>query len=158
MPHLIVLIGLPGSGKSSLANQLVRECPLRSLISTDQIRSDLFGDAALQGAWQKVQREVARQFCQAALQIQTGTMIEAIYDATNVRRRQRRQMIALAYDCGFTAITGVWLNLPLEVCLSRNQRRDRQVPEAVILQMYRRMQGAPPSCQEGMGWLLELHQ
>ena len=158
MPHLILLIGLPGSGKSSLASQLINECPARLLISTDQIRFDLFGDATIQGSWQKVQQEVTRRFCQTVLHIQEGRIIEGIYDATNVVRRQRRRMIALAYSCGFTEITGVWLNLPLGVCLSRNQGRDRQVPEAVILQMHRRLQGAPPSCQEGMGWILELRQ
>ena len=155
LTHLIVLIGLPGSGKSSLAAELLHACPQRRLIATDAIRSQLFGSEAVQGPWLQVWLEVRQQFLQAVRQIQAQEVSEAIYDATNVVRRQRRQALALARSSGFDYITGLWLNVPLWLCLERNQHRDRQVPPAVILQMHRRLVGAPPSLEDGFDELID---
>lgn len=152
--HLILLIGLPGSGKSSLTADLVQACPQRQVISTDAIRARLFGAEAIQGPWLNVWREVGYQFRQTVGLIGLGQVREAIYDATNVVRRQRRQAISLARHSGFTHITGLWLNVPLSICLARNQQRDRQVPEAIVLQMHRRLIGAPPSLQEAFDRLV----
>ncbi|WP_421656916.1 AAA family ATPase [Leptothermofonsia sp. ETS-13] len=154
--HLILLIGLPGSGKSSVAARLLQECPERRLISTDRIRAELFGDEAVQGPWLKVWNEVEKQFRQTVQQIGAGMVQEAIYDATNVVRKQRRDAIALARISGFTCITGLWLNPPLWVCLERNEKRDRQVPVSVILDMHRSLISAPPTLEEGIDRLIEV--
>ncbi len=152
---LTILIGLPGSGKSSFAQRLQARSGWR-LISTDAIRAHLFGDAAVQGPWLKVWSEVGREFREAVRSIQQGEAREGIYDATNVVRKSRREAIALARESGFTHLTGIWLNEPLSVCLQRNQQRDRQVEAAVIERMNRRLWGAPPSIQEGFDCLIEL--
>lgn len=156
MSRLLLLIGLPGSGKSTLAARLLQDCPSRLLVSTDAIRAQLFGDEQIQGDWLLVWREVGRQLQVAAQSIHAGTATEAIYDATNVVRKQRRQAIALIREAGFTHVTGIWLNTPLRVCMQRNQARDRQVPQDVIDRMYRRLWGAPPATQEGLDELIEL--
>ena len=153
---LIFLIGLPGSGKSSFAARLVEECPERYLISTDMIRSHLFGSEDIQGPWLKVFSEVGQQFRQAVQLIQQEQAIAAIYDATNVVRKQRREALALARESGFTHITGIWLNVPLWLCLKRNQTRDRQVPPEVIQRMSQRLCAAPPSEQEDLDQLFEV--
>ena len=152
---LILLIGLPGSGKSSLAQQLLAEDSQSPLISTDAIRSQLFGDEAIQGAWLLVWREVQRQFQQAVVQISCAAARRAIYDATNTQRRHRREVIALARATGFTHVTGLWLNTPVWLCLARNRRRDRLVPEDVIFRMHRQLRDAPPSLQEGLDCLID---
>lgn len=154
MANLIILIGLPGSGKSSLAKQLIAEHPEQLLISTDAIRAQLFGDEATQGPWLWVWRKVRQEFCSAVLVINQERSRVAIYDATNTRRRNRRQVFALAREAGFTHITGLWLDTPLPVCLKRNQQRDRQVPEPVILQMHRQLVDAPPRLSEGFDRLI----
>jgi len=151
---LIFLIGIPGSGKSSIAAQLIQEIPQCRIISTDNIRGQLFGDPAVQGSWQLIWQEVGNQFRQAVCQIAAGEVAAAIYDATNAVRRQRRQAIAHARECGFTHLTGLWVNTPLWLCLERNQQRDRQVPEAVIRRMHRRLQGAPPTLVDGLDRLV----
>ena len=156
--RLILLIGLPGSGKSTVAAKLLQANVQRRLISTDAIRSHLFGDEAVQGQWRLVWREVGRQFQQAVQECTMGYAFESIYDATNVVRRDRRQAIAFARACGFTDITGVWLNTPLTVCLQRNKQRARQVPDAVILRMHRRLMGAPPTLADGCDRLIELSE
>lgn len=154
---LLLMIGLPGSGKSTLAQKICwqqnPETPC-VLISTDAIRSQVFGDEATQGSWLKIWLEVRRQFQEAVSKIVQGQATLAIYDATNAVRKQRRQAIALARKVGFSEITGLWMNTPLPICLERNRSRDRQVPEAVILRMHRRLEGAPPSLSEGLDRLI----
>ncbi|NWF60045.1 MAG: AAA family ATPase [Fischerella sp.] len=149
MTKLILLIGLPGSGKSTLAKQLLAECPQRRLVSTDAIRGQLFGNEALQGPWLWIWWEVKRQFQEA---IATGSTV--IYDATNAQRRHRREVITLARDIGFTHISGIWINTPVWLCLARNKRRERRVPEEVIFRMYRQLRDAPPSLEEGLDCLI----
>ena len=151
---LIVLIGLPGSGKSTLARQIIAQCPDCRLISTDAIRAHLFGDEATQGPWMQVWQQVQRQFHQAAQQIKCGVSRAAIYDATNVQRKQRRRVLSLARATGFNHLIGLWLDLPLMVCLSRNQQRDRVVPEFVMQKMYRQLTDAPPAITEGWDRLI----
>ncbi|MBE9050072.1 AAA family ATPase [Nostocales cyanobacterium LEGE 11386] len=146
---LFLLIGLPGSGKSTLAKQLFTECPQMQLISTDAIRGQLFGSEAIQGPWLLIWREIERQL-QQAIAINKTT----IFDATNAQRRQRREIIALAREVGFTSITGLWVRTPVWLCLARNQQRQRQVPPDVIWRMYRQLRDAPPSLEEGIDHLI----
>lgn len=153
MTKLILLIGLPGSGKSTLASKLVAEYPGSHLISTDAIRAQLFGSQEIQGEWLLVWRQVRQQMRQA---VEQSAM--AIYDATNAVRRNRREAIALAREVGFSHLIGVWLDTPLSVCLDRNQRRERTVPEEVILQMHASLLNAPPTQEEGFDYLIRSYK
>lgn len=151
--NLILLIGLPGSGKTTFARQLIANCPSYQLVSTDNIRIQLFGDECLQGPWLQVWQQVEREF-QQAVQRQTPT----VYDATNAKRSYRKEIITLARQSGFTLITGIWLDMPLLTCLERNRLRSRQVPEEIILQMHRQLTDAPPALAEGLDELVRLTQ
>jgi predicted kinase len=153
MTTLVVMIGIPGSGKSTLI-QHWSQSQRCLVISTDQIRAQLFGDEAIQGSWLLIWREVQRQFQGAAEQLRSGIAEFAIYDATNTRRRNRRAVIASARSVGFTQIIGVWLDPPLEVCVQRNQARLRQVPDEVLQRMYRQLWSCPPRLREGLDLLL----
>ncbi len=67
-------------------------------------------------------------------------------DATNLTRRDRRHFLKLAeeFRCPVDAL---YFDVPVEVCLARNARRARRVPEAVIRRMAQRLQ--PPTAGEG---------
>jgi predicted kinase len=149
MTKLLLLIGLPGSGKSTLAKQLQATSPQMQLISTDAIRGQLFGSEAIQGPWLLIWRELQRQFQQAI-----ASNHNVIFDATNAQRQNRREVITLVRDCGFQEITGIWVRTPVWLCLARNKQRSRQVPEEIILRMYRQLRDAPPSLQEGLDQLI----
>jgi predicted kinase len=149
MTKLILLIGLPGSGKTTLAHKLLAEYSGSHLICTDSIRAQLFGSQEVQGSWLLVWRQVHEQMRQAV-----ALSAMAIYDATNAVRRYRKDAIALARTTGFTHIIGVCLDTPLTLCLERNQKRDRTVPEEVILQMHASLLNAPPTQQEGFDYLI----
>jgi predicted kinase len=84
-----LLIGPPGSGKTTMAHQLA---PLLLgadgspglVLSTDAIRQELFGDAAVQGPWDEI-RTVLLQRLQEA--VAAGRPV--IIDATHARRPWR---------------------------------------------------------------------
>lgn len=149
---LWLLVGLPGSGKSTWAGLFTATNPDFGLTSTDAVRARLYGDEAIQGQWGQVWGQVQREWQVA---IQQGTQ-NVIYDATNARRRYRREAIAAARQLGFTRISACWFDVPLAVCLERNRQRNRQVPEAVIHTMQRQLSGAPPSLLEGFDAIIRL--
>ncbi|HAJ61748.1 MAG TPA: kinase, partial [Cyanobacteria bacterium UBA8543] len=55
------LIGPPGCGKSTLANQLIKLQPTAKIISTDAIRALIFGDESIQGDWSLIEENVLSQ-------------------------------------------------------------------------------------------------
>ncbi len=147
MADLVLLIGVPGSGKSTAAAQFQRLG--HPVVSTDQIRAYLFGDVAVQGSWSLIWQEVEYQFRQV---IQQADLV--VYDATNARRRGRREVIGLARQIGFRRVLGFWLNPPLALCLERNRQRSRRVPEAVIQRMAQQIRCSPPKLSEGLDLLI----
>jgi predicted kinase len=119
-------------------------------VSTDAIRAELYGNEAIQGEWGQIWRQVIAQWRQGIEAIQRGELDGVIYDATNARRRHRREAIAAARELGFRPITLFWFDVPLSLALERNQGRSRQVPPDIIAAMHRQIQGAPPSLAEGV--------
>lgn len=134
------LIGMPASGKSTLAQWLQSHTGAK-LISTDEIRAQLWGDRQIQGDWQEIEQEVFRQMREA---IALHTPI--IYDATNCNGVWRKDFLAKCPPIHWLAW---YLQTPLETCLVRNQRRSRQVPSAVIQQMALDLERCPPQQTEG---------
>ena len=148
MASIIILIGIPASGKSSLAQSLERSRSVQ-IVSPDSIRQQLYGSSGIQGDWQEIFAQVTSQLqqCFAAQQ-------SVVYDATNCDPRHRGEMIKLAKNLGFTPVSGIWLNVPLWVCLERNELRANPVPEAVIMNMYKTLMGRSPNLREGFDYLM----
>jgi predicted kinase len=138
-----MLIGPPGSGKSTLAQHMQVWLPHSCLVSTDQIRQDLYGDAAEQGAWPAIEAEVVRQMAQA---IEKGQTV--IYDATNTQRLWRIAFLQRLQPLGMAWI-GWHLTTPLAICQQRNRQRSRQVPAPVITTCYEALQRCPPLVSDG---------
>jgi predicted kinase len=67
-------------------------------------------------------------------------------DATNLSPHERHGWIKLANDYGYEP-QAVFFDVPLEVCLERNQRRERVVDEAVMRRMSSKLK--PPTFEEG---------
>ena len=153
---LWLLIGLPGSGKSTWASHFNQSAPPFVIISTDQIRAQLFGNAATQGPWLQVWQRVTEQLRATAEQARQGHISGAIYDATNGQRQGRRTVIQAARAAGFNRLLAVWLDAPITLCVHRNGQRSRQVPTEVIETMARQLAGAPPHCEEGFDALYRL--
>jgi predicted kinase len=150
MPAAIILIGVPGSGKSKLAMEMMRGNPASTqLISPDLIRQKLYGSASIQGAWGEIRAQIKQDFTNAAT-----SQLSVIYDATNYKREYRQEVIALCREHGFGPITGLWLDVPLWLCLIRNQHRNCPVPDDVIIEMHTCLSRTPPHLSDGFDSLM----
>ena len=134
---VIVLIGVPGSGKSTWARKQGN-----TVLSSDEMRELLSGDETNQSIHGKVFGAM-RHLLRARLEIGVGP---TIIDATNLRRRDRKPWLQLAKKFN-VPVEAVYFAIPLELALDRNRSRERVVPEDVIRSMVDRQQ--PPTLEEG---------
>ena len=77
-PHCIWMIGLSGSGKSTVAEEYAKKYDAK-IISSDKIREELYGDENIQGDPNDVFRIVHERIFDL---LKSGFSI--IYDATNL--------------------------------------------------------------------------
>jgi predicted kinase len=137
-PRLVVLIGLPGSGKSYFARQLARRYPA-AVLDSDALRAVLFG------APQHTEREHARLFpaVQAVIRRLLARGVPVILDATNLKEANRRPLYALAAEAGARLVI-VRLRAPYAVMRERLARRsaardprDRSTADLAVLEKMR---------------------
>ena len=134
---VVLAIGLPGSGKSSWFKR-----HSISPLSSDLLRVLLFDDASEQ-RFQDLIFSNLRSMLRARL-IARRPM--NYVDATNLTAHDRQGWIKLAKDHGYD-VQAVFFEVPLEVCLERNRKRDRVVPEDVMRRMAAKLK--PPRFEEG---------
>ena len=67
-------------------------------------------------------------------------------DATNLSPKERHSWIKMAHDFGYEA-HAVFFDVPTEVCMERNRKRLRNVPDEVMLRMAQKLR--PPKFDEG---------
>lgn len=147
---MLMLIGPPGSGKSSLAKFISANCIDYIKVSPDDLRQEMLGNATDQSNNQMI-------FAEAYRRIQTNLSIKhnVIFDATNCRLFHRRKAIkSLKQYCDI--LIGVQLSTSLDKCLENNFNRDRYVPEDVIKLMYNSLINNPPKLSEGYDMLISV--
>jgi predicted kinase len=134
---VVLAIGLPGSGKTTWFKRR-GVTPL----SSDMLRNILFDDITEQ-RYQGLVFSTLRSLLRARL---IAKMPWNYVDATNLSAHERRQWIKMAKSFGYEA-QAVFFDVPLEVCMERNSRRERTVSDDVMRKMAERLR--PPSFKEG---------
>ena len=134
---VVLTIGLPGSGKTTWFKRRAVQ-PL----SSDMLRTILFDDITEQ-RYQGLVFSTLRSLLRARL---IAKMPWNYVDATNLSPHERRQWIKMAKSFGYD-IHAVFFDVPFEVCMERNRRRERVVSEEVMQKMGERLR--PPSFKEG---------
>ena len=134
---VVLAIGLPGSGKSSWFKRH-NITPL----SSDMLRALLFDDPTEQ-RFQDLIFSNLRSMLKARL-IARRPM--NYVDATNLSPHERNGWIKLAKDYGYE-VQAVFFDVPVEVCLERNRRRERKVPEDAMRRMAGKLK--QPAFEEG---------
>lgn len=135
-PRVVLLVGLPGSGKSTWA------AGKPGVLSSDALRELLADDPDNQNIHARVFR-VLRDVLKHRLELKRPV---TYIDATNLTLKERRPYIKLAHSLD-ADIEALFFDVPTEECMRRNQARNRKVPAEVIQAMSRKL--IPPDPIEG---------
>ena len=129
-PRLFIMCGLPASGKSTFAQQFIKNNDIR-YVSRDEIRFSMVKENEKYFSREK---EVFRKFAGTVAQ----TLIDGfdvIADATHLNRISRDKLIRAIdqYTTEYT-ITYIVLETSLETCMKRNALREgrARVPDSVM--------------------------
>lgn len=131
MGIVYMMIGVPGSGKSTIASEIGQKLGV-PVVSSDEVRKEVTGseeDFSKDGyIWGDV---IPNKLKSALLE---G---DVIFDATNLRVRDRnktKKAIGLEHE-----YQAIYVDVPLETCIERQGNRDRKVPPERIVEMYEGM-------------------
>lgn len=139
MNTLFMMIGIPGSGKTTLANRLKTEkC---RVISSDEIRKELgcLTDMSRNKEVFNILRERLRDEIQ---------LHDVILDCTNITKSSRAKTLE-GLNCLKVAI---FLNKDIDTCKNNNRNRENIIPEGIIEGMHNSIE--EPSYDEGFNSII----
>lgn len=139
IPAITVLVGLPGSGKTTIAEELENKNTV--IHSSDKLREELYGDENTQEHNADLFSELHRRIKE---DLRNGKNV--IYDATNISKKRRTAFLRELKSIPCRKIC-ICVMTPYEICIANNSARKRNVPEYVIKKMY--MNWNPPALHEG---------
>ena len=142
MKVAIVGIGIPGSGKTTVLKKMA-DSRGAAYICPDDIRLEFTGDPNDQTRNEEVWIETYRQI---HAQLDAGK--DVVIDATNAKQPDRVKLVA---HCQLKAdqVHGMWFATPYDLCLTRNKKRKRRVPDFAIGLMAGLLEACPPTEAEG---------
>ena len=134
MADLMIMIGIPGAGKSTWCKENIKS-PMQKYVSRDEIRFSLLKEDEDYFAHEN---EVVKLWFEKVSEAILNSEIENIYiDATHLTERARKNTINELPEGDYDIIT-VFFQIPLEICLNRNSKREGRafVPPSVIRSMW----------------------
>ena len=135
MPLLIMLVGLPGSGKSTYAKEIVETFDSYIVLSSDYYRKFLYGDENDQTHNQDV---FSSLYYDMRKYLNQGKTV--IFDATNINMKDRRRCFDAIKEVKNLSVMAMVVNTPFAECVYRDSLRERKVGYNVIDKMRRRFE------------------
>jgi predicted kinase len=138
MPEVIILKGLPGSGKSTWAKQQVEANPGQyKRVNKDDLRSMLDG-----GRWSKQNEQMVLDLRDSIIRVALERNCHILVDDTNLSNRHEERIRHLVSE--INKLEGKqhrvrvqdFTEVPLETCIERDLMRPQSVGEKVIRGMY----------------------
>lgn len=128
MAELIMLCGLPSSGKSTYADKLKEQGYIAH--SSDELRKELFGSVEVQDKnndlFEELHKRIKQDLCDGK---------NVVYDATNRNRKKRCNFLRelRRINCKKKAVV---FATPYQDCVDSDKQREKAVGEKVIRNMY----------------------
>lgn len=134
---LIILCGLPSSGKTITAQNLKRELECRfnngiSIIDTDILRSEQYGSN-----FSPENEILIRQTALSKTRELLSKGYIVISDDINYFESMRHEFVQIAQDLNIPFFI-IYISTPLEVCLKWNKNRKTNIDDDVILRIYQK--------------------
>lgn len=145
---LFIMIGISGSGKSTHAKKIAVENTAQ-IVETDAIRKELSGN-------EEDQTKNGEVFSLAKRRVQSiiSAGNNVVFDATNVKKRDRKDFIDIGKDVVGCEIIACYIRPNLEVAKKQNSMRTRKVPEFVLEKHFNSIE--PPTVLEGFSEIIFL--
>lgn len=133
MKSIYFFIGLPGSGKSTEAEKMLRRNKNLKRVNKDLLRFMLDGEKQDYDS----ERRITLPIRDYALTTLLGKGYDVVVDDTNMKRHYYDAVCRIAEKIGDVRIVVRFFDTPLEECITRNTKRERPVPEELIRKMHR---------------------
>ena len=146
-PTLYVLIGPPASGKSTYAQTMKNNNT--SILSSDDIRVELFGDASVQ-----TNGDLVFGILYERMRNLLKENKNVVIDATNINPEMRKYVFDNLHGIDANVVAIVF-NTPKEKCYMFNKKRERHVPKRVIDLYFSRF--IKPTLSEGFSEIKEIN-
>lgn len=132
MNKVLILQGLPGSGKSTWAKQYCKENPNTLILNRDSLRKMLNYEE-----WTAEYENIVRKIEISALELILDNCVNStvIIDDTNLKLKTVNHLIQICKSHNAEVVLQDFFHVPLMECIKRDSKREKPVGKTAIIRM-----------------------